>query len=473
MAVRLVNRSSVFAGWGRVSWLLVAALLPFAAASKTPAPASPAPEWATLDARLEQWLRTMLLTLPSKNQFSSVGALAKFCQGSQPDNQPQCAAQVLRHLALIERDIHHRDAAVFVRGLLAWNQRSAAAQIYSQLQKFGDKSVLAQAAVGLAEYDIARHRWQEAVSAAAAGDTAGGQEEMSRLRFLHGVALQEMRKHRPALAQYAKVARTSPHYRHAQLNMAIANIRQDWWTDGHAIITELLKDTPPAADAAFSDRLNTVLGFSLMRQQYYRSARDAFRNVGLDGPYTNKALLGILLSAMYQQDYVGALNAAKSLNRAAVRDLPAEEAPLLLGYIYERLQQPATAMAAYSEAVDYYGKRAAALTAAQLDVGVVRAGLQSGEAAFTLADTRFELEDTLPAAVFANVRLLDRYRPQVAGLNNRALEAEYRALDEAYANLLLKTTQQVVAQRVSYLNHYMSQARFGLAAVHEQAGAAP
>ena len=471
MVVWLVNRGSIFAGWRRILWLL--ALFPFAAVSQTSAPTTPAPEWATLDARLERWLRTALLAEPSKTRFASVGALAKFCHANEPDNQPQCAAHVLRHLALIERDIHHRDAAVFMRGLLAWNQRSAAAEIYSQLKKFGDKSVLAQAAAGLAEYDIARQRWQEAVSAAAAGDTAGGQEEMSRLRFLHGLALQELRNHRAALTQYAKVARASPHYRQAQLNMAIANIRQDWWTDGHAIITELLEDPRHATDAVFNDRLNTVLGFSLMRQQYYRSARDAFRNVGLDGPYTNKALLGILLSAMYQQDYVGALNAAKSLNRAAVRDLPADEAPLLLGYIYERLQQPATAMAAYSEAVDYYGKRAAALTAAQLDANVIGAGLQAGDAAFTLAGTRFELEDALPSAVFANIRLLDRYRPEVAGLESRTLEAEYQVLDDAYAKLLLKTMQQVVAQRVSYLNHYMSQARFGLAAVHEQAGAAP
>ena len=454
-------------------WLVAAALLPFAAASKAPAPPSPTAEWATLDARLEQWLGKVLLAVPSKKQFSTVGALAKFCQANEPDNDPQCAAHALRHLALIERDIHHRDAAVFVRGLLAWNQRGTAAQIHSQLIKFGDKSALTQASVLLAQYDIARQRWQEAVGAAAAGDTAGGQEEMSRLRFLHGVALQELRKHRAALTQYAKVTRTSPHYRQAQLNMAIANIRQDWWTDGHAIITELLGDPHQATDAAFNDRLNTVLGFSLMRQQYYRSARDAFRNVGLDGPYTNKALLGILLSAMHQQDYVGALNAAKSLNRTAVRDLPADEAPLLLGYIYERLQQPATAMAAYSEAVDYYGKRVAALTAAQLDASVIRANLQAGDVVFTLAETRFELEDVLPAAVFSNVRLLDRYRPRVAGLNNRALEAEYRVLDEAYAKLLRAAMQQVVAQRVSYLNHYMSQARFGLAAVHEQAGAAP
>lgn len=473
MTVRFVNRGSGRAGWRLSLWLFAAALLPSMVAAKAPVPASPTPDWAALDARLEQWVRSTLLALPSKPQFSTVGALAQFCLGSQPENGPECAAQVLRHLALIERDIHHRDAAVFVRALLAWNQRSAAGKIHSQLIKFGDKSALAHAAAGLAEYDLARQRWQDAANAAASGDTASGPEEMSNLRLLHGVALQEQRKHRAALRQYAKVVRTSSHYRQAQLNMAIANIRQDWWTDGHAIIAELLKDPRQSADTAFNDRLNTVLGFSLMRQQYYRSARDAFRNVGLDGPYTNKALLGILLSAMYQQDYVGALNAAKSLNRSAVRDLPAEEAPLLLGYIYERLQQPATAMVAYSEAVDYYGKRAATLTDAQLDANAIRANLLAGDVAVTLAGTPFELDESLPAAILSNVRLLDRVRSQVAGLRNRALEVEYRVLDEAYANLLLKTMQQVVGQRVSYLNHYMSQARFGLAAVHEQAGAAP
>lgn len=469
----MVNRYSVRAGRRYGLWLLAVSMLPFPVASETATPAAPIAESAALDTRLERWLEKALLAAPAPAQLRSLGALADFCRASNPERAPHCAAQVRRQLALIERDVHHRDVPMFLDALLAWNQRAKVDGIFSQLTQRGDKSAIAQVAVSLAEYDLARRRWHDVVRVAEVGASAGAQDETSKLRFMHGVALQELRKHRAALTQYAKVSLASPHYRQARLNMAVANIRQDWWTDAHAIIGELLSDSRPGADAVFSDRLNTVLGFSLMRQQYYRSARDAFRNVGLDGPYTNKALLGILLSAMYQKDYVGALNAAKGLHRSRVRDLPADEASLLTGYIYERLQQPATAMAAYSEAVDFYEKRVAALSAARVDAAAMRAAIAGNAAAIAVADTPFDLGDVLPPAVFADVRLLDRYRPHVASLRNRALEIEYAAIDAAYTQLLLSAFNRLVAQRVSYLNHYMSQARFGLAAVHEQAGATP
>lgn len=468
MAVTVVNRYGVRAACRCGLAVLAVSMLPIVATASPPAAAAPSVEWIALDTRLEQWLGKALLAEPAPAQLRSLNALADLCRAGKPAKGPQCAAQARRHLPLIERDIHHRDVPLFVGALLAWNQRATAERIFLQLTKQGDKAAIAQAAVSLAEYDLARQRWQDVVRAAEVGAAAGTQDETSKLRFMHGVALQELRKHRAALAQYAKVALTSPQYRQAQLNMAVANIRQDWWTDGHAIIAELLKGARPGVDAVFNDRLNTVLGFSLMRQQYYRSARDAFRNVGLDGPYTNRALLGILLSAMYQQDYVGALNAAKALSRSKVRDLPADEAPLLTGYIYERLQQPATAMGAYGEAVDYYEKRVAALTAARLDAGAVRAALHHEAPIVSVADTPLELGEVLPPAVFANMRLLDEYRSHV---KNRALETEYAALDAAHTQLLLAALNQAVAQRVSYLNHYMSQARFGLAAVHEQGGA--
>lgn len=455
-------------------WLLAASWLPLGTAAAATSTVTPGADWAALDTRLERWLGKALLVLPARPQVSTVSALAKTCEGVAADEEPHCAAHIVRHLALVERDVHHRDVPLLLQRLLAWNQRAAADRVYAQLTKYGDKSAAAQAAVSLVEYDFARQRWQDVVRAAETAAAGGGPQELSKLRFLHGVALQELRKHRAALAQYAKVARASPYYPQAQLNMAVANIRQDWWTDGHAIIAELLKDSGRAADPAFNDRLNTVLGFSLVRQQYYRSARDAFRNVGLDGPYTNKALLGILLSAMYQQDYVGALHAAKTLRQAAVRDLPADEAALLMGYIYERLQQPATALAAYAEAVGYYEQRIAALTAARIDENAIRAAVKKGDAALDVAGTPFYFDSIWVPATLANVRALERFRPHAASLQkNRALEAEYAAIDDAYGKLLVAGMQNAVAQYVSHLNHYMSQARFGLAAVHEQAGTEP
>lgn len=249
--------------------------------------------------------------------------------------------------------------------------------------------------------------------------------------------------------------------------MAIANIRQDWWTDAHTLMRELL--ARDGVDPAFADRVYTVWGYSLLRQQYFRHARDTFRNVGLNGQHTNKALLGIALSAAYQNDYVGALNAVTVLKGRAPADLPVDEAHLLMPYIYEKLAQQATATAGYAQAVAHYERRIAAIEKAeQTSPTVMRERLLNGGAGtLAVADETVDLEDTLPPAFFTNLRLLADFRPHLDRVGDTALKREFAALDARYTAAVQRTVAGALSAKRGFIDHYMSQARFGLAAIDD------
>ena len=321
----------------------------------------------------------------------------------------------------------------------------------------------------MAKYYFSRNQWKETISIVEAIRSDLPPEDYHHALLMQGISLQRLQKHRPALGQYAKIPPTSRYYAAARLNMAIANIRQDWWTDAHIIINDLLSDKNHNRDEEQTDRLYTVLGYSLLQQQYFRNSRDAFRNVSLDGKYTNKALLGIALTAAYQEDYPGALNATKILMNKKRHDLPVDEANLLVPYFYERLQQRTTASAGYLQAIKYYEIRTQSLQdALSNDSDSLRKQVvDTRSSAVELNNERLELNEQLPKFILDNIRMLALFQPYVARAGDAALVREFDALNTAYKNILQKAAQNILNEMLSHLTHYMNQSRYGLARMQD------
>lgn len=438
------------------------------AAAPTAAPTLSA-EAATLDARTQAFsTRFFAHWLRSERQATDGAAR----ESSDTTTDPVSSARTaLVSLAAVEKKGDTGAALKTLETLLHANEWKSATRVYEWLSGQGDRASAAAASLLLAQYHFARERWDTAANLL---QTVGAElpvEDAQHARLLHGIALQRLRRHRPALAQYAKIPATSRHYAAARLNMAVANIRQDWWTDAHTIMRDLLARDD--IDAAFADRVYTVWGYSLLRQQYFRHARDTFRNVRLDGALTHKALLGIALSAAYQNDYVGALNAVTVLKGRAPADLAVDEAHLLLPYLYEKLTQTATATAGYAQAIAHYEQRIAAIDeAAKVPASELRARLLAdagveGATTVRVADEAVDLAEVLPAAFFANLRLLAAFRAHLERVGDAALKREYATLDAAYTGTIERAVAQALNTKREFINHYMSQARFGLAAIDD------
>lgn len=436
-------------------------------------------ELSQLDTRLQDFssrFYAKLVRAEKPAKIKSIGALKRAIGDYRAQDQSARAlATAIDNVDVVEKNIDDNATPEIIELLLRANEWKTASRLYNKLRDQGDKGLVSNASLSLTKYYFARNQWDKSaqIAQSIAGDIA--LEDYHHARLMHGVALQRLRKHRAALTQYAKIPKTSRYYAEARLNMAVANVRQDWWTDAHRIMEKLVKDSDAGLDAALTDRLYTVWGYSLLRQQYFRNARDVFRNVSLDGPYTNKALLGIALSAAYQNDYVGALNAIRILQKKSTYDLPVDEANLLMPYMYEKLEQRATAMAGYSQAVKYYEDRIASIEKAMpaTATALTEQVLAGGAGTITANQEVLNLDEKLPRAFFDNIRTLASYRPQVERMGDAALSREHSALTNDYASALQKATQDALREKVSYLDHYMSQARFGLATINDTGAAAP
>jgi len=119
---------------------------------------------------------------------------------------------------------------------------------------------------------------------------------------------------------------------------------------------------------ALRDRANLALGYRLLKQDPNR-ARDYLRRVRLNGPFSNKALLGMGWVALEQQQYRQALLPWEELSRRDRVDVAVFESLLAKGYAQELLQAYPQAMASYREAIDTYQRELAALDATRVAVG--------------------------------------------------------------------------------------------------------
>lgn len=384
-------------------------------------------------------------------------------------------ATILNNLALVEKNIDTTPIINICAVLLETNEWNTAAQLYNKLKKQGDKSLVSNVSFSFAKYHFARNQWKETIALVESIRSDLPPEDFHHALLMHGIALQHLQKHRIALKEYEKIPPSSRYYAAARLNMAVANIRQDWWTDAHIIINDLLNKKGQKLENELTDRLYTVLGYSLLQQQYFRNSRDAFRNVSLNGKYTNQALLGLALTAAYQEDYVGALNAVNILRDKKTRDLAVDEANLLLPYFYEKLKQPTTANTGYLEAIKYYEGRTQniRLALSKDSDTLIKKVVATDSSTISVNDEIVELGDNLPKFIFDNIRLLARFQPDMDRLGDPALRREYETVNNSYQNILRKTTQTVLDEKISHLTHYMNQSRYGLARMQDHDAIAP
>lgn len=361
----------------------------------------------------------------------------------------------------VARNSGHPAIVLISDSLLKSNERHLAEKIYSLTKDSGNLANMAYLNFTFAKY-YARHRQWHRVKPLiddTFADLSG--DDVDYAYLLQGNALQYLKEHRKSVDSYNNIPATSAYYIHAQLNIALASLRQDWITEARSIINKILPVSPGDTKNELINRIYLVLGYALLQKEYFRDARKAFRSISLDSAYTNRALMGISLTAISQGDYVGGLNAINALKQKAGTDLSSDEAYLLVPHIYEKLDQALSIEGSLAESMNHYQSRLLQLSALKKqsrDFDKIQ--LEQPAGALMLDGIRFNFSQHYPRYLLDNRHNLSQLATEVT--TPRLLD-RIKTLIEQYDRVLNEAITTLVDQHIKYINSYLNQARYALA----------
>ena len=364
-------------------------------------------------------------------------------------------AVIVANLNSILDNINSEHSVYFLSLLLEQEVRASADKFIDAATAFGDAFTLSNL-----HYQFARYHFERGESTATlqhltsidSGD-ALSIDERDYATIMFGITLQKQKKHREALEIYQRIAPESRYFSYAQLNIAVANIRQGWWTDAHLAIERALAESVPAPLKETTNRLLLVLAYSQLQNEFYRKARQTFRKLNLDSQYVDRALLGIGLCALNLKDYGGALNIFNRLQQSDSDALPVLESYLLIPFTYERMGAIDEASLLYSQAIAFYENKIRALQ--QQRSTLLRASSPT---------LRSEWTTELPGSQTQIYRALQHLDGSHSSANVARKIREMRTLvEQQIVEELANRTQQ----KIDTVRSYMSQSQYGLAKLYD------
>jgi len=376
---------------------------------------------------------------------------------------------IVNNMTVLNENYDDRNIFYFINVLLSQNDTKTANALFDLVKNEGDQTLISNTAYVFATFSFKRNKWKKTQQLLNGVINDLPDEHYYHALLIQGISLQKLKKHRESIVYYEKIKPVSKHYLSARLNMAIANIRQGWWTDAHIIMKDALKSAESLKEEEALNRLYLTLGYSLMNQEFYRDSRDYFRNIGIDSVFANRALLGITLTAANQNDFVGALSTTNILNDKQTYDLSVDESYLLMPYFYEKLQQFTTASTGYLEAINYYQKRIADIQT------IIDSEINLDNHPITInINTTIEIDNNpihfsheYPDYFFENYLKLKFYKKYFKSNVNEKLATEYHQLNNAYKSIIVKIIHNMLQKRIKHLDSYMDQSRFGLARLYD------
>jgi hypothetical protein len=159
---------------------------------------------------------------------------------------------------------------------------------------------------------------------------------------------------------------------YARFNLGVALVRSGDAVEGQRWL-EAVGTMPAVSDEQLSlrDRANLALGFARLQQREAEPAVAALTRVRLDGPFTNRALLGLGWAEADAKHPDRALVPWLELREHRLLDSAVQESYLAVPYAYAQLASNGQAAEQYRYAIEAYGKEASRI---DQSVGAIRAG---------------------------------------------------------------------------------------------------
>jgi hypothetical protein len=142
---------------------------------------------------------------------------------------------------------------------------------------------------------------------------------------------------------------------YARFNLGVALVRQKRLADADPFLTSVGTMFAETAEMlALKDRANLALGFADLQADQPAKAKAALERVRLNGPYSNKALLGTGWADAALGDYKSALNPWMELRGRNLLDAAVQESLLAVPYAFGKLSANAQSAEYYETAVQSY-----------------------------------------------------------------------------------------------------------------------
>jgi len=219
-------------------------------------------------------------------------------------------------------------------------------------------------------------------------------------------------------------------------NLGIALTRAGHESDGDAILNSLGRESVSGAElSSLRDRANLALGYARLARQDAAGAREAFDRVRLDGPFSNRALLGAGWADSTRGDYAAALGPWAELGGRDPLDAAVQESLIALPYAYVQLGTPGQAVDGYEQAVMGYESE---LDRLQLAIERVSGG--SLATSLRATEYRGDVSDAAFGRYLYTLMARDVFRQSVSGLRDLdeldALLAGWQDSAEAFNAML-------------------------------------
>jgi TolA-binding protein len=193
----------------------------------------------------------------------------------------------------------------------------------------------------------------------APGYSGAVREEANYLRASTALALADVTAAESYLSALADDSRWRSYLNY---NLGASYAAQGDWNRATSYFTSITQDTPESAEAwALYDRTLTAAGYAWLADGALEESGAAFRQVRLDGPYANRALLGYGWSAAGRGEYLQALSPWQQLAGRSLLDESARESLLAVPYAYTQLGRPGLALRNYRHASERYTEELAEL----------------------------------------------------------------------------------------------------------------
>jgi len=406
--------------------------------------------------------------------FTDISELHSAVSQLTEDHRPLLAVHLLtKNIPLIKDYSDDLSIIDFLRLLFNHNEMVTAQILLDTINQTAPRDIKDNANFLYAKFLFKREQWQQVIPLLSRPFHDLSIVEYNQAHLFKGIALQKTEKYRLAIAQFELISQETTDYTPAQLNLALANIRQGWWTDAHIILERQIKSALSKDQEKVLNRLYITLGYSYLRQQYYRNARDSFGAIGLASDYANQSLIGLSLAAASQEDYVGALNAVRLLQGKKQPDLSVDEAHLLMPYFYEKSSQYTTASIGYDQSIVYFlGRISQFQTEQKKIIDMPLSGIQypsQGVINLTANETA-KLDDYIADATVETLQRLPLYQRYFNSTSPQKLALSRQVLNATSKEFVRATHLHVLQQKIKYLNSYIDQARYGLVRLYDHQG---
>ena len=279
---------------------------------------------------------------------------------------------------------HEEDAQLLMGGLyLALGMHNEAGQRFEALLKDPVPSGVRNVAwFYLAQVWYARGYLDKAGMALARINGRMSPELESQKELLLGNVLIHQGKYDEAIRLLSTWRGTFSWSAYARFNLGVALARSNRLADADPFLSGVGTMVAGTEEQlALKDRANVALGFAYLQAKQPAKALPALERVRLNGPYSNKALLGTGWAEAALGDYQGALAPWTELRSRNLLDAAVQESYLAVPYAFGKLNANAQSAEYYESAVESFQAENTRLDAAiaRIEQGdMLKSVLQSG-----------------------------------------------------------------------------------------------